>query len=54
MTTCINGKQVPKQIYIATMDAWINSGAITEYARGEENVYLVNEFGHEFYCKCLA
>jgi hypothetical protein len=41
-----------KEIEIPTMEAWLGTGAITLTSTGSENLYFVDEFGHNFYCKC--
>ena len=46
-------KNYPKEISIRTMLEWIKSNAVTIEEMGNENVYLVDQFGNEFYCKCL-
>ena len=43
----------PKRLEIPTMNLWLELGTIWETQRGEENRYFVDEFGNEFYCKCL-
>jgi len=41
-----------KEIEVPTMEAWLGTGAITLTSTGSENLYFVDEFGHNFYCKC--
>jgi len=43
----------PAEIEVKTMVLWLKTGAITEEERGSENIYFVDEFGNNFYCKCL-
>lgn len=40
------------EIEIPTMLAWLRTGAIVLTDTGCENLYFVNEFGMQFYCKC--
>ena len=41
-----------KEIQIPTMEIWLSLKTIVETDRGEENIYFVDQFGNEFYCKC--
>ena len=41
-----------KEIQIPTMEIWLSLETIVETDRGEENIYFVDQFGNEFYCKC--
>ena len=41
-----------KSIEIPTMESWLATGAITLTSTGNENLYFVDQFGNEFYCKC--
>jgi hypothetical protein len=41
-----------REICPKTMAAWVRSGAITLTDTGEENLYFIDEFDREFYCKC--
>jgi len=43
----------PRQLEIPTMELWEALGTIWETERGEENRYFVDQFGNEFFCKCL-
>ena len=43
---------VIREIQIPTMEIWLDQGTIVETERGEENIYFVDQFGQEFYCKC--
>jgi len=47
-------KHLPKitKIEERTMDAWLANGVITLTDTGQENLYFVDQFGNEFYCKC--
>lgn len=40
-------------IEIKTMEIWLSLGTIWETDRGSENVYFVDEFGLQYFCKCL-
>lgn len=40
------------EIGIPTMEAWLLNKVITLTDTGQENLYFIDEFGHEFYCKC--
>ena len=42
-----------REIEITTMTIWVALGTIWETDRGEENRYFVDEFGTQFFCKCL-
>ena len=42
-----------REIEEVVMNAWLLTGAIKETCRGNENVYFENEFGMQFFCKCL-
>jgi len=59
MTRAINLKlkkeftKYPKWIEIETMQNWLKTGAIVETSRGSENIYFIDQFNNEFYCKCL-
>ena len=46
---------IPTQIELSTLYTWINSNDtdLTIESVGEENIYFTDEFGQEFYCKCL-
>jgi hypothetical protein len=35
-----------------TMNLWLSLGTIWVTSVGQENVYFVDEFDNEFYCKC--
>jgi hypothetical protein len=35
-----------------TMWIWLKQGTVKVTDVGQENVYFVDEFGLEFYCKC--
>jgi len=35
-----------------TMNIWLASGAITLTSTGCENLYFIDQFDNEFYCKC--
>jgi len=41
-----------KEIEIPTMEAWLASGAITLTDTGSENLYFIDQFNNQFYCKC--
>ncbi len=41
-----------KEIEIQTMDSWLATGAIKLTDTGSENLYFIDQFGQEFYCKC--
>jgi hypothetical protein len=41
-----------KEIEITTMEIWLKLGTITETDRGSENLYFVDQFGLQYYCKC--
>ena len=41
-----------KEIEIRTMEIWLKLGTIWETDRGSENLYFVDQFGNQFYCKC--
>jgi hypothetical protein len=40
------------EIEIPTMDIWLDNGTITMNVTGQENLYFIDQFGNEFYCKC--
>lgn len=40
------------EIEIETMDAWLSNGTITLTDTGQENLYFIDQFGNQFYCKC--
>lgn len=40
-------------IEIPTMELWLKLGTIWETDRGSENVYFTDEFGLQYFCKCL-
>ena len=40
------------EIEIPTMEAWLRSGAITLTDTGSENLYFVDQFDNQFFCKC--
>jgi hypothetical protein len=42
-----------KSIEISTMTAWLKAGTIWEECRGDENIYFLDQFDNQFYCKCL-
>lgn len=42
-----------KSIEINTMMAWLKAGTIWEECRGDENIYFLDQFNNQFYCKCL-
>jgi len=42
-----------KSIEISTMETWLALGTIWETDRGEENIYFIDQFGMQYYCKCL-
>ena len=46
---------IPTQIELSTLYTWINSPLtdLTIEWVGEENLYITDEFGSKFYCKCL-
>jgi uncharacterized protein YaeQ len=35
-----------------TMNLWLSLGTIWVTDVGQENVYFIDEFDNEFYCKC--
>ena len=35
-----------------TMNAWLASGAIILTDTGSENLYFIDQFDNQFYCKC--
>lgn len=39
------------EIEAVTARAWLQSGAVTVTDIGQENVYFVDQFDHESYCK---
>ena len=43
---------LPREISEETMRCWLSTGAIVETDCGHENLYFVDQFGHEFFCKC--
>jgi len=40
------------EIEIKTMETWLKTGAIVLTDTGSENLYFVDQFGNQFYCKC--
>ena len=40
------------EIEILTMEAWLATGAITLTDTGSENLYFIDQFDNQFYCKC--
>jgi len=44
--------QLPKEIETATMINWLSISTVWITSVGSENLYLSDQFGNEFYCKC--
>lgn len=42
----------PREISEETMRCWLSTGAIVETDCGQENLYFVDQFNNEFFCKC--
>jgi hypothetical protein len=40
------------EIEIKTMESWLATGAIVLTDTGSENLYFIDQFGNQFYCKC--
>jgi hypothetical protein len=40
------------EIEIKTMETWLKTGAIFLTDTGSENLYFIDQFGNQFYCKC--
>ena len=47
-------ESLPKitEIEIKTMECWLATGVIVLTDTGSENLYFVDQFGNQFYCKC--
>jgi hypothetical protein len=40
------------EIEVKTMESWLSTGAIVLTDTGSENLYFLDQFGNQFYCKC--
>lgn len=43
---------IPREISEETMQSWLSTGAIVETDCGHENLYFIDQFDNEFFCKC--
>ena len=49
----MNALPTIRSIEVPTMRIWLALGTIWETERGEENIYFADQFGKQYYCKCL-